>query len=214
MKLHTFNAPNPFRVHVFMVEKGIEIPLEKVDLMRGAHREPAFLAKNALGEVPVLELDDGSFLPESVAICRHLEALHPTPALFGATPQAAARVEMWSRRIELQLFETIGAVARNRLPFFAAFLEQVPAYADAQERMMAEKWRWLDAELADGRTYLCDDAFSIADITGMAALMVSDFTEIGIPADAPNAARWAATVRARPSWEKARALLPAEPPAD
>ena len=207
MKLHTFNAPNPFRVHVFMVEKGIEIPTQKIDLMNGGHRDPSFLAKNSLGEVPVLELDDGAFLPESVAICRYLEHLHPTPALMGANAAEAARIEMWNRRMELRLFETIGNVARHSFEFFAQSVDQIPAFAEAQKKAMEQRWRWLDAELADGRTYICEDAFSIADITGMACLMVGDFAGLTAPADATNVARWEAAVRGRPSWEKARGLV-------
>lgn len=207
MKLHTFNAPNPFRVHVFVVEKGIEIPTQKIDLMSGGHRDPAFLAKNSLGEVPVLALDDGTFLPESVAICRYLEALHPTPSLIGATPLEAARIEMWNRRMELRLFETIGNVARHSFEFFAETVDQIPAFAASQKKAMEGRWRWLDAELADGRTYLVDDAFSVADITGMACLMVCDFAQIDLPKDTPNVARWEAAVRGRPSWNKARELV-------
>lgn len=206
MKLYTFDAPNPFRVHVFLAEKGIEVPTEKVDLLAGAHRDPAFLAKNSLGEVPVLEFDDGTILSESVAICRYFETLHPTPALMGATPEAAVKIEMWNRRMELRLFETIGNVARHRFAFFAQFVDQIPAFADAQAALMQARWRWLDGELADGRTYLVDDAFSIADITGMACLMVCDFGEMSLPTDAPNVARWEAAVRARPSWTAARAM--------
>jgi glutathione S-transferase len=103
-------APNPRRVRIFLAEKGLSIPFVHVPLRQGAHKEPGFLSKNSLGQVPVLELDDGSTLSESVAICRYLEELHPQPALFGATPWQRAQVEMWMRRIEFGLMSRIGAV--------------------------------------------------------------------------------------------------------
>jgi len=102
-------APNPRRVRIFLSEKSISIPLVHVPMREGAHKSAEFKAKNSLGQVPVLELDDGSTLSESVAICRYLEELHPAPALFGSDPWQRATVEMWTRRIELALANRIAA---------------------------------------------------------------------------------------------------------
>ena len=103
-------APNPRRVRIFLAEKSISIPLVHVPMREGAHKSAEFKAKNSLGQVPVLELDDGATLSESIAICRYLEELHPAPALFGADPWQRANIEMWMRRIELALASRIGAV--------------------------------------------------------------------------------------------------------
>jgi glutathione S-transferase len=97
-------APNPRRVRIFAAEKGIELALEDVDILAGQSRTPEFLVKNSSGAVPVLELDDGSYLSESVAICRYLEGLQPEPNLFGRDLREQAEIERWNRRMELELF--------------------------------------------------------------------------------------------------------------
>jgi glutathione S-transferase len=112
---------------------------------------------------------------------------------------------MWNRRMEICILATIGQVARHTFEFFADKVEQIPAYADSMRRLAAEEWAWLDRELADGRTYVCDDRFSVADITGMAALLVHDFAKSEVPGDLANVKRWEAAVRARPSWAAAMA---------
>ncbi|MEM9027552.1 MAG: glutathione S-transferase family protein [Pseudomonadota bacterium] len=201
MKLYTFKAPNAFRVHAFLKEKGVDVPAKTVNLMEGAGRTPEFLAINSLGEIPVLELDDGTHLTESVAICRYFEAHHPEPPLFGKTPEEAAKVEMWNRRMEFHVLGPIGEVGRHTFQFFADKMEQIPTYADSQRRLMRKKWAWLNDELSDGRTFVCNDAFSIADITGMAALMICQFADESVPGDLAHVKRWEKAVRARPSWE-------------
>ncbi|HEU4427812.1 MAG TPA: glutathione S-transferase N-terminal domain-containing protein, partial [Myxococcota bacterium] len=85
MKLYeNASAPNPRRVRIFLAEKGISVPVEQVDILKRENREPAFRAKNPFGQVPVLELDDGTCISESVAICRYFEEVQPSPPLFGA----------------------------------------------------------------------------------------------------------------------------------
>ena len=105
MKLYNEHnpAPNPRRVRIFLMEKGISMPFVHVPMRQGAHKSPEFMVKNSLGQLPVLELDDGSTLSESIAICRYLEELHPAPALFGNDAWQRAQVEMWMRRIEFAL---------------------------------------------------------------------------------------------------------------
>jgi glutathione S-transferase len=203
MKLYSHPiAPNALRTLVFLAEKGIEVAIEPVDLMVAETRTPAFLKKNSLGEVPVLELDDGTLITESVAICRYFEETHPEPRLMGASPVEAAQVEMWSRRMEQQILGPIAQVGLHTHPFFAEKVEQVPAYAETQVRLMAKKWGWLDAELSDGRTFVCNDRFSIADITGMAALHICDAFGHPVPEGLPNVKRWEDAVRARPTWKR------------
>ena len=109
-------APNPRRVRVFLAEKGITVPLEQVDLGNMAHKSPAYAAINPLQRVPALELDDGTVITESIAICRYFEALQPEPPLFGVGPKEAAIVEMWERRVEFHLLAPVSHVFRNAHP--------------------------------------------------------------------------------------------------
>ena len=200
MKFYNAAAPNPRRVRIFLAEKGVEIPRQDLDLAKGESRTPEFLAKNSLAGTPILELDDGTVLAESVAICRYLESLYPEPALMGSDALESATIEMWNRRMEIEIMATLGDVVVHSVNFFADKVEQIPAYADAQRRMAAKKWAWLDEELADGRRFVAGDQFSIADITGMAALMIGDFIKVEVPAALTHVTRWSEAVRARPSW--------------
>ncbi|MEC9345927.1 MAG: glutathione S-transferase family protein [Pseudomonadota bacterium] len=201
MKLYTFRAPNPFRVQVFLAEKGIELPQVTVNLPAGESRTADFAKVNSLHEVPVLELDDGTRITESVAICRYLESLYPEPALMGRTALEAARTEMWNRRMEFQIFGPIVQFALHSFDFFAGKVHQFPDYGASQKDLQVQKWAWLDRELSDGRTWVVDDRFSIADITGMAGVLVCGFAGLEIPADLVHARRWEAAVRARPSFD-------------
>lgn len=201
MKLyHHEIAPNAWRVRVFLAEKGIDMPRVEVDLFNGAQKQPDFLEKNSLGEVPVLELDDGRIITESIAICRYLEALNPVPRLFGSDPVDQATVEMWQRRMELHLVGTVADIALHTFDFFAAKVEQMPDYAASQRRALARKWAWLDGELADGRPFLAGDRFTVADITGMMALKAGDHVEAPVADSLAHVKRWEKAVRARPSW--------------
>lgn len=202
MHLYTAQAPNPFRVSVFLAEKDIVIPETVLNVMEGETHSTDFQSKNTLCEVPVLELDDGTFLTESIAICRYLEQLYPKKPLMGSTALAQARIEMWNRRIEQQIFNTAGDIGLHTFPFFAERVDQFPEYAASMQRLLNRKWCWLDSELVDGRTYICDDTFSIADITGMAALLVCDFASISIPGNLINLNRWIAAVRKHSGWNK------------
>ena len=119
MRLYNHSlAPNPRRVRIFAAEKGINLTLEHVDILAGQSRTPEFLAKNSSGGVPVLELEDGSHLSESVAICRYLEGLHPEPNLLGRDLREQADIERWNRRMELELFAAIGRTVQNISPIF------------------------------------------------------------------------------------------------
>lgn len=131
MKLYDYKAaPNPRRVRIYMAEKGIDIPLIPVDIMKREQKSPDFLAKNPLGSLPVLELADGTCISESVAICRYLEALYPEPPLFGRTAAEKARIEMWLRRIELNVMVPVGMVWAHGHPLTARLLKQIPEAAE------------------------------------------------------------------------------------
>ena len=172
MKLYGSSfAPNPRRVTMFMAEKGITgIDTVLIDLGANEHRSAAFLAKNPLGRVPALELDDGRVLCESRAICSYLEGLHPSPNLMGEGFEERAFIEMADRRVELTLFLGIANCVRHTHPGLAA-LEQ-PQFADfgaAQGEKMRETARWLDATLAT-QPFVAGQRFTIADITAFCAI--------------------------------------------
>ena len=200
MKLYDGQAPNPWRVRVFLHEKGLEIPMKTLQIFDGDTRAPDFLKLNSLGELPVLELDDGNVITESVAICRYLETLTPEPALFGSTPLEVGQIEMWHRRMELNVVSVIGSIGLHTIPFFAEKVEQVPEYAETLFRALPGKWQWLDEELADGRSFLAGEKFSVADITGMMALKICDILEQSIGSEYSHVKAWEDKVRGRPSW--------------
>src|SRR6185369_9172573 len=140
MKLYNHAmAPNPRRVRIFAAEKGIELSLEDVDILAGQSRTPEFLAKNSSGGVPVLELDDGSCLCESVAICRYLEGLHPEPNLFGRDLREQAEIEMWNRRMELELFAPISRTFQNTNPLFQKRIKQFQEYGGSQRAVVYQR---------------------------------------------------------------------------
>jgi glutathione S-transferase len=191
-------APNPRRVRIFMAEKGISIPLERVPLRERAHKSPEFMAKNSLGQLPVLELDDGTMLSESVAICRYLEELHPTPALFGSDPLQRARVDMWTRRIEFALMTPIGAVWVNTHRYTAHLGTQYKDYGEASRVRVIQRYGWLDTELA-GRQFLALDTYSMADIVALTTIDFAKFIGIEIPPGLSQLQAWYTRVSARPS---------------
>lgn len=192
-------APNPRRVRVFLAEKGISVPLVPIDLTAMEHKGPAITALNPLQRVPILELDDGTVLTESVAICRYFEALHPEPNLFGTGALGQARVEMWQRRLEMSLHGAVAQVFRHLHPAMKAWeVPQVAVWGEANKGRVAQFLDMLEPELA-GREFVAGDAFSIADITGMIALDFMKPAGLAVPEDMANVKRWHAALRARPS---------------
>ena len=192
-------APNPRRVRIFLAEKGIAVPLISVDMAALAHRGPEVASRNPLRRLPVLELDDGSILTESVAICRYFEELQPEPALFGRGALGKAMVEMWQRRIELNLLAAVAAAFRHIHPAMREWeVPQVPEWGEANKSKATEFLEFLDGELA-GREFAAGEAFSIADITGLVALDFMKPARIAVPESLTNVLRWHRALAARPS---------------
>lgn len=199
MKIYDYKlAPNPRRVRVFLAEKGLTVPLEEIDIMKGVNRKPEFLAKNPLGGIPVLELDDGRLIAESVAICRYFEVLHPEPALFGTGAFEQATVEMWNRRIELALLVPVGMVWAHLHELTRTRIKQIPEVGEQSRKVVEARYRWLDDELA-GRPFLAGEKYSIADISAMIVIDFAKFNNISIQPDQKNLARWHQSVSSRPS---------------
>jgi glutathione S-transferase len=191
-------APNPRRVRIFLAEKGISVPLKQVDLGKGETRQPAFLAKNPLGSVPVLELDDGTCIAESVAICRYFEESHPRPPLLGEGAVGRALVEMWSRRMEFEIFQAITNAFRHTHDFFKGRITQVPAFGEVCKAAAPKKLEWLDEVLAD-RPFVAGDRFSIADITALCGIDFGRVIGLRIQPEQKHLSRWHEAVSARPS---------------
>jgi len=199
VKLYDFKlAPNPRRVRIFLAEKGVEIPTVQVDIAKGENRAPAFRAKNPLGGLPVLELDDGRYLCESVAICRYFEEAHPEPPLMGGDAEERPWVEMWNRRMEIEVLFTIAQTFRNTHEFFAGRIPQVPEWGEVCRGAATNRLRWLDEELAD-RAFIAGDRFTIADITALVGIDFGRVCGIRIEAGQKNLQRWYETVSSRPS---------------
>jgi len=192
-------APNPRRVKVFLAEKAITVPTEQVDLGQLAHKSPAYAAINPLQRVPALELDDGTVICESIAICRYFEQLHPEPPLFGQGPKDMAMVEMWERRVEFHLLAPISHVFRHSHPAMKDMeVPQVPAWADANRPRAMDFLALLDRELKD-RRYVAGDRYTVADITGMIAVDFMKPAKLAVPDSLTHLKRWHDEVSARPS---------------
>jgi glutathione S-transferase len=192
-------APNPRRVRIFLAEKGIAVPTEQVDLGAMAQKSDAFTAINPVQRVPVLVLDDGAVIAESIAICRYFEELNPVPPLFGEGALEKAQVEMWNRRIELHLFIPISHVFRNTHPAMAKMeVPQVPAWAEANKPRIADFLAILDRQLAE-HPFVAGERVSIADITGLCAVDFMKPARLTVPDDCAHVRRWHAAMAARPS---------------
>jgi glutathione S-transferase len=192
-------APNPRRVRIFAAEKGLDIPCEGIDLMGDAHKSEWFQRLNPYRGIPVLVLDDGEALSETVAICRYLEALAPEPPLFGREPLEAARVEMWNRRMEFSLFRPVAHVFRHTNPRMAALESpQISQWAEVNRERADRGLRLLNDQLARG-DYVSGDLFTIADITAFVAIGFMKPARMEHPEGLDDLARWYAAVEARES---------------
>jgi glutathione S-transferase len=192
-------APNPRRVRIFLAEKGINIPMEQVDIATHQHRADAYTAINPMQRLPALLLDDGTAIAESIAICRYFEGLDPDPPLFGRGSLECALVEMWNRRVELHLCLSVAAVFQHLHPFMKTLVDpQVPAWGEANKPRVAEFLTFLDGELKK-RTYVAGENFSVADITALVAVDFMKVSKLSVPDGLAHLRRWYQAMSARPS---------------
>jgi glutathione S-transferase len=181
-----------------LAEKGVEVPVVQVDIGQQANLEASFLALNPLGRVPVLELDDGTCISESVAICRYFEGAHPEPPLMGVDATDAAVVEMWQRRMEIEVLNNVTGCFRNTHDYFKGRVEQVPEYGEVCRGWAGEKLAWLDGVLGE-REFVAGERYSIADITAQVAIDFGRVVQIRIAPEQKNLSRWHEAVSSRPS---------------
>ena len=209
MKLYDFElAPSPKRVRMFLAEKGVDVPAVRVDVRERAQFADSYKRINPFSVVPALELDDGTVICESVAICRYFEETRPDPPLFGVGALERARVEMWSRRAEINGYLPVADVLRNRaamfegrgLPGVPGGVPQIPELATRGRAAFERFLRLLDPHLA-GSEYLVGERFSIADITCFVALWFGARGKMGVPEDCAHVRRWFEAASARPSAE-------------
>jgi len=199
MKIYDFGgAPNPKRLRVYLAEKGLSVPLEPIDIISGQNRTPEFLQKNPLGGLPVLELDDGSYLPESLAIMEYFEELHPTPPMIGMTPIERARTRALERIAELGVLGPVATIFQNTSPFMAGrFKQSAEAAENARVRLQANL-KVLDHAIAS-QPFVAGARPSIADCTLLAALEFAAFAGAEIDPSCRNVARWHGDFMRRPS---------------
>ena len=195
--IETKTAPNPRRVRIFLAEKGIAVPMQ--DRQLDTLTEDAFTAINPSRQVPVLILDDGTAISETVAICRYFEEVQPEPPLMGQGAVGRAVCEMWQRRIELGAFAHIAHAFRHKHPSMVVMeAPQIAAWGDANKDKAIAALSRLEPHLAQHR-YLTGDTFSIADITLLVAMDFMKPARIPRPEGLPNLDRWYREVAARPS---------------
>lgn len=192
-------APNPRRVRIFLAEKGIELPIVPVDMAALGHKSEEVTARNPLQRLPVIELDDGTSISESVAICRYIEELHPEPPLMGRDALGKALVEMWQRRVELHFLIPVASAFRHIHPAMKEWeVPQLPEWGEVNKPKAVAFMELLDRELAS-REFIAGDEYTIADITALVTVDFMKPARIEMPAELANLRRWYATVLARPS---------------
>jgi glutathione S-transferase len=185
---------------MFMAEKGVKIPFVEVDLMKGENRKQPYLTVNPHGQLPALELDDGSYVSEITAICEYLEDTHPTPALIGSNAQERAECRMWTRRVDLNVCEPLANGFRfsQGLPLFKDRIVTVPEAAEGLKTIARDRLKWIDSRV-EGREYLCGSRFTLADILLYCFLEFGKQVGQPLDPDNKNLAAWFERVKARPT---------------
>ena len=201
MKFYNSIGPNPRVVRMFAAEKGIKLPLVEVDLLKGENRQSAYMTKNAAGQMPCLELDDGSTISEVTAICEYLEETHPTPALIGTNAKERAETRQWTRRADLNIVEPMANGFRysEGLPLFQNRIVTLPEAAAGLKRIAQDRLKWLDGQMADGREFVCGKRFTMADILLFAFIDFGNTVGQKLDPELKNINLWFARVKARPS---------------
>jgi len=200
MKFYNSVGPNPKVVRMFMAERGIKLPVQQVDLMAGENRQDAHMKRNPSGQMPTLELDDGSFLAEILPICEYLEEKSGPSSLIGMTPEERAEARMWTRRIDLQIVEPMGNGFRfgEGLDLFRSRIRTIPQASADLKLLAQERISWLDGQIA-GKCFICGDRFTLADILLFCFLEFGGRVGQPLNSENQNIMAWYNRVKARPS---------------
>ncbi|MGB7973971.1 MAG: glutathione S-transferase, partial [Roseiarcus sp.] len=191
--------PSPRRVRIFLAEKGVSVPCVEIDLAKLEHKTAEFSGLNPFETIPILELDDGTRIAETIAICRYIEALWPEPNLFGLTALDEATIEMWQRQLEWRLLFPIAQIVRHSHPKMAEMERpQIPDWAAANRPKVLKAMAIVDETLRD-RPFIAADRFTVADITGLVALDFAKSARIAIPPELVHLNRWHAALKSRSS---------------
>jgi glutathione S-transferase len=200
MKLYNSIGPNPHMVRMFIAEKGLNIPVEDIDIMAGANRQGDFLKVNPQGQCPALITDSGVLVSEVTVICEYLEELNPTPSLIGGTAAERAETRMWARRVDINICEPMANGFRygEGLKLFESRMRCLPEASDGLKALAQDGLATLDGQMA-GRTWVCGDRFSMADI--LLFSWTNFFSGAGQPMnpDLKNITAWFEHAKARPS---------------
>jgi len=194
----TKTAPTPRRVRIFLAEKGIEMDYVQVDIEKAENLSSDMRKKNPIGKVPILELDDGTCISESDAICTYFEALQPEPSLMGVTPLEKATIAQWARQVEFGLFMQVGLCFQHSTGYFKDRMTPVPEFGKEAGINASKFMHLLDKRLSDS-TYIAGEAFSIADITALCAIDFARVVKIKPKPEQINLLRWHQAVSSRPS---------------
>ena len=201
MKLYeSKTAPNARRVRMFLAEKGVldQIECVELDLQGGDNISVEFRQKNPLAKIPVLEFDDGTYLSESIAICRYFEALYPQNPLMGTTPIEQANIEMWQRRCEIYFMNIVGMGFQHTTGFFADRMKPIKEWGEVCVSGAAKFFKLLDAQLAHNQ-YIAGDSFSVADITALVSIDFARVIKLRMPEEMSHLKRWYEQMQQRPS---------------
>lgn len=197
MRLYTLAlAPNALRVLMLLEEKALDVEIVELDSQAEEHKTPEYLAINPLGQVPALQLDDGTCIAESLPISRYLDTISGAPCLFGESPESQAVIEMWERRAEFGVFIPAVEYGHHTQPTMAEHFTQYPDWGNSMIATVQSCLELLDARLGES-AWLGGDEFSIADITAYAGRLVAAFWEMPL-SDGPNISAWFDRMNARP----------------
>jgi glutathione S-transferase len=201
MKLYDSVGPNPHVVRMFAAEKGLDIPKETIDLRGGENRREPYMSKvNPAGQCPALEMNNGQVLTEITAICEYLDEIGGGDSLIGTTPEERAETRMWTRRIDLNIIEPIGAGFRygEGYEMFKDRIHCIPQAADDFKQIGREKLAWLDG-LMDGKTYIVGERLTMADILLFCFLVFANRVGQPLNPDLKNIGAWMKRMEERPS---------------
>jgi len=198
MKLYDFpQSPNCRRVRMYLAEKGLSVPLQRINLLAGEQSSPEFLRRNPFGAVPILELDDGTVIPESLVIIEYFEELYPEPPLLGRDPLTRALVRAWERRCELGVFLQATRRFLHASPFFATRVEQNPKVVQEAGQVLRNRLSLINDQLKDHEWVT--GSFSLADITLLAGIDFATASQFTLEPAWTHLGRWDAAIRQRPS---------------